>query len=93
MESYSGKSSTTHFTCFDSKLLTPSGDICIIGSGSLGGKAQGLVSSRQALISNLDPADFPGISVDIPQMAVIGTDAFDAFIHQNGLEEIVTICV
>ena len=54
----------------------------------MGGKAQGLVSIRKALISNLDSADFPGISVDIPQMAVVGTDVFDAFIHQNGLEEI-----
>ncbi len=88
MEPRSGKSSTTYFTCFDSKLLTRDGSISTIGSGSLGGKAQGLASIRQALISNLDPADFPGITIDIPQMAVVGTDVFDDFMRQNDLEEI-----
>ncbi len=88
MEPRSGKSSTTYFTCFDSKLLARDGSICTIGSGSLGGKAQGLASIRQALISNLDPADFLGITIDIPQMAVIGTDVFDDFMRQNDLEEI-----
>lgn len=88
MEPRSGKSSTTYFTCFDDKLLTRDGSICIIGSGSLGGKAQGLASIRQALISKIDPADFPGITIDIPQMAVLGTDVFDDFMRQNDLEEI-----
>ena len=54
----------------------------------MGGKAQGLASIRQTLISNLDPADFPGITIDIPQMAVVGTDVFDDFMRQNDLEEI-----
>ncbi len=54
----------------------------------MGGKAQGLASIRQALISNLNPADFPGITIDIPQMAVVGTDVFDDFMRQNDLEEI-----
>jgi hypothetical protein len=88
MEPQSSNQSSANLTSFDSKLLTPNGSIPIIGSGSLGGKAQGLVLIREALISNLDPAEFPGITIDIPQMAVIGTDVFDTFIHQNNLEEI-----
>jgi hypothetical protein len=88
MESRPRNSSKTRISCFDSKLLTPDGRICTIGSGSLGGKAQGLVLIRQALIANIDLAEFPGITIDIPQMAVIGTDVFDAFMVQNNLHEI-----
>lgn len=88
MESRPQNSSKTRISCFDSKLLTPDGRICTIGGGSLGGKAQGLGLIRQALISNLDPAEFQGITIDIPQMAVIGTDVFDAFMSQNNLYEV-----
>ena len=88
MDTHSGKSPLTPFNSFDSKFLTPDGSVYTIGGGSLGGKAQGLVSIQQSLISNLDPADFPGITIDIPQMAVVCTDIFDTFIRQNNLEEI-----
>lgn len=90
MESRSGSNSKTITSCFESRLLTPEGKICTIGSGSLGGKAQGLVLIRDALISNLDPAEFQDITIDIPQMAVIGTDVFDTFMDQNNLGEIAT---
>ncbi len=75
-------------SCFESRLLNPDGSICTIGSGSLGGKAQGLALIREALVSELDPAEFPDITIDIPQMAVIGTDTFDTFMNDNHLAEI-----
>lgn len=59
-----------------------------IGGGSLGGKAQGLALIRQALIENLDPAEYPGISIDIPHMTVVCTDVFDMFMRENKLAEI-----
>jgi Pyruvate phosphate dikinase, AMP/ATP-binding domain len=88
MNSGMRQTSTNRFSCFDSKLLAPEGEICTIGSGSLGGKAQGLAFIRQALILSLDSTEYPNISVDIPQLAVIGTDIFDAFMSQNHLEGI-----
>jgi hypothetical protein len=55
------------------------------GREELGGKAQGLIAAGKVL-AELDPAEFNGITIDIPAMAVVGTSVFDAFIHRNNLE-------
>ena len=57
------------------------------GRMEVGGKAQGLLSARQAL-EGLNPGDFPGIKVDIPVMTVLGVSVFDAFMERNQLMEI-----
>ena len=59
-----------------------------IGSGSIGGKAQGLVVLNEILSTNVSPADFPSIELYIPNLTVICTDVFDAFMVNNGLYEI-----
>jgi hypothetical protein len=56
-----------------------------IGSGSIGGKAQGLVRARQILELGLDRSRYPGLAIDIPRMVVLGADLFDAFVARNGL--------
>ncbi len=57
-----------------------------IGSGSLGGKAGGLVGIERFLASGLSPSAFPGIDIGIPRMAVIATDLYEIFLERNGLE-------
>jgi hypothetical protein len=66
----------------------PNKRIQCIGRGALGGKAQGLVNIRSALQSRIDPAKFPGVTIDIPEMSVLCTDIFDTFIHRNRLASI-----
>jgi hypothetical protein len=56
-----------------------------IGTGSLGGKASGLAFIKDALAKDFDFSRFPDFEVDVPTMAVIATDLFDAFIAQNHL--------
>ncbi|MCJ7625175.1 MAG: PEP/pyruvate-binding domain-containing protein, partial [Anaerolineaceae bacterium] len=62
--------------------------ISIIGTGHLGGKAQGLVMINDVLTAQQKEDDFPEIDVNIPNMVVIGTDIFDSFMQQNKLFDI-----
>jgi hypothetical protein len=61
-------------------------DAHLEGRAELGGKALGLLTLGQAL-TELDNANFPGITVEIPATAVLGTSVFDAFIQRNGLDQ------
>lgn len=88
MQASSGNSSSNKFAYFDSDLTTTAGQACTIGTGSMGGKAQGLAFIQKVLISELDPTDFPGIVIDIPPLAVLCTDVFDAFMAENNLYSI-----
>ena len=60
----------------------------LIGTGSLGGKAQGLAFIQEHLEKNYKSTDFPHIEFEIPTLATICTDVFDAFMAQNDLYEI-----
>jgi hypothetical protein len=59
-----------------------------IGGGALGGKASRLVFLKDRL--KLPPAlqHDPRVRLDVPTMAVIGTDFFDEFLAQNHLQEL-----
>lgn len=59
-----------------------------IGTGALGGKANGLVLVKDLLAQAIDSIAFPGIDVNVPTMAVIATDGFDQFIKRNRLAEL-----
>jgi hypothetical protein len=76
------------FDSFDTGFLSPSAQLCRIGKGSIGGKAQGLADIRHILQEKLDPAAYPGITVDIPPLVIVCTEVFEAFMAQNGLYEI-----
>src|SRR5579864_4212287 len=56
-----------------------------IGSGSIGGKASGLVFIKDLLGAQIDPTSFPDVEINVPTMAVIATACFDQFIAQNHL--------
>jgi Pyruvate phosphate dikinase, AMP/ATP-binding domain len=59
-----------------------------IGTGSLGGKAGGLVFIKDLLAGAIDSAASPGIEVDVPTMAVVATDCFHDFIQLNHLSDL-----
>ena len=59
-----------------------------IGTGSLGGKASGLVFIKDLLADKIDLSSFPDVEVNVPTMAVMAAGCFDQFIAQNGLAEL-----
>ena len=73
---------------FDRKFFDSEERSMWIGSGSFGGKAQGLASIDNVLTTEFKHDLFEGITVDIPAFTVLRTDVFDAFLRQNGLEEL-----
>lgn len=73
---------------FDRSFFNSEEKYTQIGKGELGGKAHGLVFIQQVIEQRLEPALFPGVTIDIPRMAVITTDFFDAFMRQNDLYEV-----
>lgn len=73
---------------FDRKFWDGTFRCTQIGSGSIGGKASGLVLIKDLLAGQIDPASFPDVDINVPTMAVIATDCFDQFIAQNRLAEL-----
>ena len=73
---------------FDRKFWDGTFRCTQIGSGSLGGKANGLVFIKDLLAKRIDPKSFPDVDISVPTMAVIATDCFDQFITQNRLAEL-----
>jgi hypothetical protein len=87
-EKHHDKSSLNKIARFERKFFD-SEEVCTyIGSGSIGGKAQGLVFIKDSLATHLDHSEFPEIAVNIPTLTVIATDMFDAFMKRNDLYEI-----
>jgi hypothetical protein len=73
---------------FDRKFWDGTFRCTQIGSGSIGGKASGLVFIKDLLAEQIAPASFPAVDINVPTMAVIATDCFDQFIAQNHLAEL-----
>ncbi len=66
---------------FDRAFFSADGRVSRIGSGSLGGKASGLLLARDAAAERLLPGSIPGASVVVPSLAVVATGVFDAFVR------------
>jgi Pyruvate phosphate dikinase, AMP/ATP-binding domain len=72
---------------FKRKFFDATDRFMLIGSGSVGGKAQGLASFYEILHSH--QRELGGFAeVSIPRLAVIGTDQFTAFMERNRLYEL-----
>lgn len=73
---------------FDRKFWD--GQFCCtqIGTGSLGGKAGGLVFIKDLLAREINSSNFPDVDINVPTMAVIATDHFDQFITLNHLRDL-----
>lgn len=59
-----------------------------IGTGEIGGKANGLLLARNSLLSKITPALQEAFIINIPTLTVVGTDVFDLFIGRNRLDEL-----
>ena len=59
--------------------------IQVIGTGLIGGKAQGLVFLQDLLSSSKLLSTYPQIKINVPDFTVIGTDVFDIFLKQKDL--------
>jgi len=82
------KSLRSHIIDFKRNFLDPTTPVSCLGTGELGGKAEGLVFIRDILHSEFDQGKFSDIRVEIPSMAIVCTDIFDAFMEQNQLYSI-----
>ena len=74
-------------TQFDRHFFTGKEKFTCIGSGLIGGKAQGLSFMRNIIESELRARFLPSIALSIPTLTVIATDFFDLFMKQNDLYE------
>ncbi len=73
---------------FDRRFYVPGNPVTCIGRGAYGSKAQGLVTMHSILGQSFKPADFGGITIDVPTLTILCTDVFDAFMQQNDLYDL-----
>ena len=73
---------------FNRNFLDPTTPLSCLGTGEIGGKAEGLVSIRDILNSGLPREKFTSIKIEIPSMVIVCTDVFDAFMEGNNLYDI-----
>jgi hypothetical protein len=74
---------------FERRFFDPARRISRIGDGGLGGKAQGLVAAAGVLERRRAELETAGLRLDVPALAVVATDVFDAFLDRNGLRPLV----
>jgi len=74
---------------FDRRFFASDQAFSVIGAGEIGGKALGLAAAKRLLEDAWVPGAFPGIQVDIPRLAVVGTDVFEQFLALNGLDAVI----
>jgi hypothetical protein len=63
------------------------GPFATIGTGAIGGKAQGLARLHETIEARMSAGAFPAVSVDIPWFWVIATDWFDRFMEESWLHK------
>jgi len=73
---------------FNREFFDSSDDFMTIGSGNIGGKAQGLAFIKKMIDSELGNEPIPGIELNIPRLAVLSTEVFDLFIKRNDLSDL-----
>jgi CheY-like chemotaxis protein len=73
---------------FDPKTFDPAASFARIGGGSLGGKGRGLAFVNSMIYNYLLTDHFEGVKVSVPPTVVLGTDAFDRFMDENGLHRV-----
>jgi hypothetical protein len=83
-----GRPSRGSLTRFNRHSFTGRERFAYIGSGSLGGKAEGLAYVKDVLEGTVAGRFKPDIIVDVPALTVIATGFFDIFMEQNDLHEI-----
>jgi CheY-like chemotaxis protein len=72
-------------TEFSKSTFDPTASFARTGTGSLGGKARGLVFLNTLLSMESLRTKFEGLNIEVPAGLVIGTDVFDQFLRDNDL--------
>jgi len=72
---------------FDRHFFASDRVVSRIGTGALGAKAERLAAMQQILAAELPPGRWRGVELGIPRMVVLATDAYDAFLARNHLDE------
>jgi hypothetical protein len=85
MNNFTGSVPSQSLATYDRNSRSPDSVIQIIGSGAVGGKAQGLVFLDHLLSTSENISKSPQIQVRIPNLIVLCTDIFDAFLEKNNL--------
>jgi hypothetical protein len=70
---------------FDPKTFGTEHSIARLGSGSVGGKAGGLLQIQNEILPRFDAAKFEGVAVELPRAVVIATEVFSEFMDRNHL--------
>jgi len=78
-----------NFVKFDRHFFESDNQISCIGSGELGGKANGLVLIQDILNKKVVQEKLNGSFVSIPKMIVIRTNVFDTFMRLNDLYDMI----
>lgn len=73
---------------FHRQFFNSDENFSVIGDGSLGGKASGLVAFQSKLINKLDRESFSSLTLKVPKFVIIATDNFEHFMKMNNLYEI-----
>ena len=73
---------------FDRNFFTGREKFTRIGSGSVGGKAQGLANVQGVLETVAGKELAPLVDVSIPTLTVVATELFDLFLEYNDLHEV-----
>src|SRR4030065_532776 len=73
---------------FDRNFLDPYTPLSCMSGGEVGGKAEGLAFISNILHDELHQNAFSEITVEIPPMTILCTDAFAAFMEQNRLYDL-----
>ena len=74
---------------FERAFFDPSRRVSRIGDGALGGKARGLLTAARVLDERRAELEVPGLTLDVPALAVVTTRVFEAFVERNRLRPLV----
>ena len=85
MTNISGSSSSQKLVAYNRNSSVTESVIQVIGSGAVGGKAQGLIFLDHLLSTSDSLSDITKIHVCIPNLIILCTDIFDAFVEKNDL--------
>ncbi len=72
---------------FDRRFFESEHRLSRIGSGPLGGKAEGLRRFHREILRRLDCSELPYVTVDVPRLVVVAADVFNRFMDSNHLWE------
>ncbi len=70
---------------FERRFFDPQRRISRIGDGPLGGKARGLVTAARVVAARRAEIEAPGLTLDVPALAVVSAEVFDDFLERNRL--------